>query len=54
MARLLKELPVGDKREKGSQLLERLHVMKDKNVFKLLKQRVDIVRSSEEPSHLLW
>lgn len=40
MARLLKELPVGDKREKGSQLLERLHVMKDKNVFKLLKRAV--------------
>ena len=40
MGRLLKELPVGDKKEKGSQLLERLHVMKDKNVFKLLKRAV--------------
>ena len=36
MVRLLKELPVQDK--KGQQLLERLHVMKDKNVFKLLRQ----------------
>lgn len=40
MSRLLRELPVGDKREKGSQLLERLHIMKDKNVFKLLKRAV--------------
>ena len=36
MVRLLKELPANDK--KGQQLLERLHVMKDKNVFKLLRQ----------------
>ena len=36
MVRLLKELPANDK--KGQQMLERLHVMKDKNVFKLLRQ----------------